>query len=152
MKKETHIAPESAIKQAQPTQFVRVLFGMQSLNCQRLGICRLISTDEEDEVLMAKSAVARLTVQKDCIVFHFLRKTIGRVNQAYFTNNVFEIGENYAVPSAICTQLGIKEATILRGSYRMEKADTAAEWSFKMKISTLVRKPTKGLKVAKYCC
>ena len=152
MKKETHIAPESAIKQAQPTQFVRVLFGMQSLNCQRLGICRLISTDEEDEVLMAKSAVARLTVQKDCIVFHFLRKTIGRVNSAYFTDNVFEIGENYTVPMAICTQLGIKEATILRGSYRMEKADTAAEWSFKMKISTLVRKPTKGLKVAKYCC
>ena len=152
MKKETHIAPDSAIKQAQPAQFVRVLFGMQSLDCQRLGICRLISTDEEDEVLMAKSAVARLTVQKDCIVFHFLRKTIGQVNRAYFTDNVFEIGENYPVPQAICTQLGIKQATILRGSYRMEKVETAAEWSFKMKISTLNRKPTKGLKVAKYCC
>lgn len=104
---------------------VRVVFGMRSLECQRLGICKMIETDDADDALLLQSAVARLTLENGCLCLQFLKKTITEQDKYRFTNNVFSIGENLELPDTLSARYGLKNVVLLRGSYPIEKRSTA---------------------------
>ena len=104
---------------------VRVVFGMRSLDCQRLGICKMIETDDTDDALLLQSAVARLTIENGYLRLQFLKKTITEQDKYRFTHPVFSIGENLELPDTLSARYGLKNVILLRGSYPIEKRETA---------------------------
>ncbi|NJN33290.1 MAG: hypothetical protein HC817_02590 [Saprospiraceae bacterium] len=137
MKKEEQ---HNGCQQAENLRFYgRVQFGMKSLGCLRMDICKITPFDEDDgteqDFTEYNAALAIIRAKNGKLVFHFLRKTVGTKNAHYFANQKFIVGEDFILSKEVAIKLGLKHATILRGCYTIEIDDR--NYTVKMVIKTI---------------
>ncbi len=114
------IQPRSTQNKTEIATYVRL--GQPSRQCMGFGICEVqaLAKSNYSGQEVYKRVVCHISRINDSeLIFSFLPKTMSLQEQEHFFGTLyFKVGENFTIKGEIAQSLGLRQFTVLKGTYR----------------------------------